>query len=147
MTYDHKSRSFTEALNETDENLDRLFKIASKLFHDIQHERKRNRSESVEIIEKAIKGKTKKEIAIISFFVTDRYNREMFDLIGNIVGSIITEAMIKASDFQLPVPIMATPGQAIGFEEIMKMMMGKPQEKKKSKDSDKKQKNYQNYIG
>mgnify|MGYP006280328411 CR=1 FL=1 len=148
MTYDHTKRSFQEAVDEDPEKLNKLTEEAAELFNLIHEYPNGNRSEKVEKIHKALQGKTEKEIAIFAYFIMDMQNQQTYEMMGNMIGDIITQSMMKAADFGVPVPMMAPVAHAMGVGDMMKMMGESGKKKKNKKDKDKEKKNYgQNYIG
>jgi hypothetical protein len=148
MKYDHTKRSFQEAVDTDPDTLNELTKKAADLFNAIHGKRNQNRSEIVEAINKAIRGKTKKETALLTFFLVDMHNQQTYEMLGNTIGEIISQSMMKASEYGVPVPMVAPIGKAMGLGGIMEMMEETRDRKEEKDKKEKKQKSYgKNYIG
>jgi len=148
MTYNHKKRSFQEAVDEDPKKLNKLTEEATKLFNLLHEDHIGNRSERVEEIHKALRGKTQKEIALFTYFVIDMQNQQTYEMMGNMIGDIISQAMMKAAGYGVPIPMMPPLAHAVDVGSMMEMMAESEKKEKKKEGKDKEKKNYgQNYIG
>jgi hypothetical protein len=134
MDYDHKKRSFCDAVKKDKDQLNKITRKAEELMKLIEG-KDGARSETVEAIDKKIKNMTKKEEALLIFFLSEMYNHKAYKLIGIVLGRIIGESMIAAGELNVPVA-MKVPMNEGGMECLFDQIVKKKKETKKEEEDD-----------
>jgi len=140
MEFNHKKTALNEAIGLTKKEMDVFARDSFKIVKMID-EKKYKRSVVLEKITKILNKHSKKEMIIIMFIALDMSNEGKYYLMGDIIGSMVTSAMMEARRHGIEIPLKS-PTEEYGEiddeddEEIQEIMdeMDKRIEKEKKKD-------------